>query len=722
METKEIYLQYFRSIYTTVSNVYEEEHYHDGFFVLPYPDTQNLSWYIVFESEICHRKYYEQLIAFIGPTFTNGFQFITEESFNDIDRTILDKLNFAKIFRFDTCKPDEIIMSIKRMIGILKKTPTISSAERQSIDLLLRNFDIAILGKSDAEALKILNEIENRGELSFENIAFLKIQILELLQNYHKIYSLGKELLYYPFPSRTQSVFLISCFHVHIKFAADSNNPNEAITKFNEQLKRQEYQPLFNNFLNYEQPEILILFTLNELSKSTFFKTTYEKFDNLFPKSSSYYSFFKNLLSGCNNLRSINYNDLQNEIKLLQESCEYQKALDILYENELNIELLKSLLDITQEYEKPKYYSKTKEKVNNCPIIVRDAVLNLLKYQKLWELIKSKKEISNWNDWLELLNENDSQVDSALVKVADEIDFSFDKSYYLNNPGLCNRISEMIIDKCTSKTLEVMLQKIVNCFIKDGESNKEFLNIYKSILEVLSLKPSGNVLLLIDSLFEALLEIIDTKKDYSDVLGYIKDIWEQLNSIEYMLWFLEILNSLSLKPCYDKAKKDDLFNSMIGFAGIHSHRLSQDHFEIIELLCSDYKLPIEQLNWFKRYDLENDTTINCYQQNLDDSLKSMKVGIYSLLEPVLNRVKNYLEKKFKGISVTINNDHAATDKLKSLAQNSDIILFAGNAAKHQAYYCVKANAIKEKIVMVHGKGSSSVISALISHVLKLKQV
>ena len=72
-----------------------------------------------------------------------------------------------------------------------------------------------------------------------------------------------------------------------------------------------------------------------------------------------------------------------------------------------------------------------------------------------------------------------------------------------------------------------------------------------------------------------------------------------------------------------------------------------------------------------------------------------------------------MEKLFPGVDVGLNNDHGGTERLKALAQNSDIFVFAAKSSTHAAFYFIKNNRDAE-ILQPTGKGSSSIISAIIN--------
>lgn len=64
------------------------------------------------------------------------------------------------------------------------------------------------------------------------------------------------------------------------------------------------------------------------------------------------------------------------------------------------------------------------------------------------------------------------------------------------------------------------------------------------------------------------------------------------------------------------------------------------------------------------------------------------------------------------IKVSLNNNTVCTERLASLAQKSDLFVFAWRSSKHAAYYCIKNHRPKDlPIVMPRGKGTASILHA-----------
>lgn len=86
------------------------------------------------------------------------------------------------------------------------------------------------------------------------------------------------------------------------------------------------------------------------------------------------------------------------------------------------------------------------------------------------------------------------------------------------------------------------------------------------------------------------------------------------------------------------------------------------------------------------------------------------IGIYSLDETCLRRVKSILETQYPNLSIILNSDKICTSALKNLALRADSIFFASGRAKHQAFYCL--DNVKHKLNYPEGNGTTAMVRAI----------
>jgi glycerol-3-phosphate dehydrogenase len=106
------------------------------------------------------------------------------------------------------------------------------------------------------------------------------------------------------------------------------------------------------------------------------------------------------------------------------------------------------------------------------------------------------------------------------------------------------------------------------------------------------------------------------------------------------------------------------------------------------------------------------------QDESDDSavdfscLSGQRIGIYTLEERAANSARAHIERVAHGIDVRLNHDLKATQSLKELARNCDILLVVTASATHTATDAIKAARKQARTESVNSSGASAIIDAL----------
>lgn len=96
-------------------------------------------------------------------------------------------------------------------------------------------------------------------------------------------------------------------------------------------------------------------------------------------------------------------------------------------------------------------------------------------------------------------------------------------------------------------------------------------------------------------------------------------------------------------------------------------------------------------------------------------LDGLHIGIHTLMGSVASRARAEIEQHVGNGSVTTNEDHVATEHVKSLATGSDVVVLVTAAAKHSASQEIERLCPEAKLVRVASKGLSSLLRELEKH-------
>jgi len=135
------------------------------------------------------------------------------------------------------------------------------------------------------------------------------------------------------------------------------------------------------------------------------------------------------------------------------------------------------------------------------------------------------------------------------------------------------------------------------------------------------------------------------------------------------------------------------------------HRLSRSLFNIVNCLSKVLSPDLEVLE--VATDKKEDLIV------VDKT-----IGIYSLDETCLRRVKSILETQYPNLNIMLNSDKICTSALKNLALRADSIFFASGRAKHQAFYCL--DNVRQKLNYPEGNGTTAMVRAIEEYLGELR--
>ena len=206
-----------------------------------------------------------------------------------------------------------------------------------------------------------------------------------------------------------------------------------------------------------------------------------------------------------------------------------------------------------------------------------------------------------------------------------------------------------------------------------------------------------------------LLTIGVSPTDYGNLLSGLEDVQQRIGSYAHLAWSLDICEALAIAPAPDDAARGarrQFFLLLVGQAQLFAHRLERHDVLPFTFLSRDYGLDLDVLGAI--------TIPTSAGEDIETpDLSGKMIAIYTLAEAAARRAKVALIEMFPGVRVETNADTVATARLTSLAKAADIFVFAWKSSSHQAYYCVKDALGAREPVRVAGKGTASLLRAVL---------
>jgi hypothetical protein len=271
---------------------------------------------------------------------------------------------------------------------------------------------------------------------------------------------------------------------------------------------------------------------------------------------------------------------------------------------------------------------------------------------------------------------------------------------YSSDPTGCRKLAERIGNAggAAEQTFRDAFAPLVEFFVdRPVRPVRGFAPLYAMLIRIVAWNGmvSANELELASAVVQAMVSLAPSREDYAEAVDAYAEIVAANSAPGNVDWALNAAEMLALYASPDSESRLRFFMVVVEMARACAHRLRPVQYEILSLLAKDYGCP-GLLEAFPALDSAAEQLAQCADF-------AGLIGIYTLTESAGQRAQQFLRKLLPQARVEVNADHVTTDKLKSLAANADIFVFAWKSSKHQAYFAAKDARGSRQILLPLGK-------------------
>jgi len=202
-------------------------------------------------------------------------------------------------------------------------------------------------------------------------------------------------------------------------------------------------------------------------------------------------------------------------------------------------------------------------------------------------------------------------------------------------------------------------------------------------------------------LFAAWLEVGPSRSEYSEVIELTSKMWMRVRSPNAVSWAISILEASVDAPCPDTAARTNLAVQLINeirFKYLSSASI-RERAEV-EDLAEHFGLPSQPV---EASEVERD---------LWAKLNGKSIGIYSLLPRAKSLLESRLARLCSVSEVKGNNDQVGTAALRTLASRADFLIVDTWHAAHQATNAIDSIRPRDRQVLPSQRGITGFLRAL----------
>lgn len=696
----------------------------DFFTIIPSFRTNGaINWYGVATNTQLFSEMNDDLKSFIGATYCI-FENIDTIDINPKELILKNRFgnNVVRFTPFGISQQEQVELLLDTYLNLLNRRPANAERTIRPFGKIRNDFDLALLAKNEDHARQLINEMSLTGRLDSSQKKCLEIRLLAGL-GYTDLIARDQALITsvidLSLPHQIITDITTALYETYIR-VYENESKEILLQHFIQNIYHPYGGALFKTRKSIRDPIVLRSFLLAQLAQN---EPDQSKVDGIFSAYSENAEGRNLVLKWKEWLKPTSKNELPPKQKYLPAKLvndaiieeDYLSAAEICLEHLVEDWVLTPLLRCAENINSRELSQKVVSHIASLEDLVK---LNPRDSQRVEKLKKSLESETTFEmpdsifAWFTSVKNNKLGEDPVGILKKSIHKWSVDD--LLANSKQCTVIADFIVnaDKSQEEIYKAAFIPLVDFFADNQKlSQRNFSPIYASLIKVLAWQGAltSDELEIAATLTNALLNSAPTREVYLDLLSDIGDILEENKSSLNTDWMLNIAELFILYPSQGNDDiRLNLFISIINYFLSIAHRISGPQKDVLNTLAQDYDCPDLLCSFPKEKDDEDGEVLR----------KDYKgyIGIYTLTDGALQRSSTVLKKYYPQARIEVNNDHEATDQLKSLAKNSDIFVFAWKSSKHQAYFCIKDARAHNEILMASGKGSASIIKCVMDKV------
>lgn len=667
----------------------------------------SIAWYACAASPQMARALREEMRAFLGPSFVTEIPLARMP--DEADQHALPLIESARWYaiRFDTSNASDEVTVLRQWRiydELLRRRPRVASYVPSTFYQLRTSFDRALLARNEPGARAAMATLRERFGVSAENRLFLEIRLAAAFERWDAIaeHPLLPQLLQLRLPPETYGDVVEGLYRVHVQPYEAATNLDPLLEQFKEAIAGPA-QPLFRTRGTSRRPAVLKAFVLHELIQSEPQLAVCEGLLLDLPLGA--FGAIDGLLrETC--LRRTPLDDivLANEAR---DNEQFDRAWDLYWGLPDSVDVLRGLIACARESADPAKTGAVLTRLEAVAAPIRD-VVEAASATRLANLRAGYREPPLPDKLARRFERLPAEPVERYIERWTEFARSVEPLHLLAEDGIVNAAVDCLMrlvveDPALFERLYPLWHEL---FIERTDPDRRLVPLYVEMLESLRAR---DVFQRTDQelLHQTMVAIVESGDDtaYRQAVDTITKIFEAIRSPQAIGWALDVCDSLALRRIRDVDARLRLLTAVMQACREFSSRLEPLQIQQVQLLAREAQIDFPSLELGSTY---------APVDNVTGEL-AHRVVFYSLDEGATRRAVEMLRILHPSWIVDTNSDHVCSDRLKSLAQHAQVFVFAWRCSKHAAYYCVKANSLKDNLVMARGVGTTSLVTAAVEH-------
>jgi hypothetical protein len=659
----------------------------------------------------------EDLMGCVGPSYSDfqGLEF--EEHPEDPLESAFRERFGQHVFCFKSVSQsacDSAAQAIVRYCQLLQRRPPVPDRTQQPFGKMRGEFDRALLAGNGPEAVRLLDEMIATGRIDAEQRQYLEIRRLAglgLVSEISHNFSLLRSVVDLPLPSQTLTDVIDALYATYLSDAEPVADATSMVAAFHTAIGKQ-FGPLFQERKGVRHPSVLKAFLLYELSQSApnlircdaiVAAAADADLAALLRRWAAAYFSSAPTPSEATILASAKQAMWDEDYAIAADLC--FRVLPDKWAYSALLRCAVELADTGLAGRVVSVFATASEEIG-IGLNERDQA-RLATLQAGEKLPTRPRADASWISWCETTVAGGHTVPPLVL--LDRALALWQVEDYRNDFEQCVTLADMISNAQgpAERVFREAYPQLVDFFaIRPASPARAFVPLYGILIKLIAWNgaASADEMALTAEVVHALVSVGAGKGPYTEAIEDLGEILVANRAITNLDWALNMAEILALHVAPNQDARLGFFMKVVDLVIANVHRVSSGQRMVLGMLAKDFDCA-ELLSALPEAGAE--------QPELEtagdfDGL----IGLYTLTESAGQRAKRMLQTLLPRARVELNSDHAATDRLRQLAANADVFVFAWKSSKHQAYYCAKDARGGRELLMPLGKGSASIIDSV----------
>jgi hypothetical protein len=678
-----------------------------------------IAWYGMTDSEQLMSQLLDELNAYVGPGYCDRSVMPDQRFVGDEIGTILQARFGSNVIRFSP-RGESDRREIERMLllyqSVLARRPAIQDRTIRPFGKIRGDFDRALLAGNQTAARAFAAELHSTGRVNAEQKQCLDIRLMAGLGRQEELarsQGLISSVVDLSLPPQTIVDLVEALYETFIEPLERTADLSLIDAAFSLHIGR-HYGGLFRERKGIRRPKVLLAFLLFERSQGQPNISRCDAIFANFPGDDERKRLAESWLKGLGTfLATSQLSSLESARQAIADE-DYGVAVEFCFDALPSSWAYSGLLRCASELNSAELSARVVEVISIAESSITKGFTERDKERlaRLTALPAAASEPNadlgwvQWATWVSI-----GTYDTPPLNALQKAIHGWSVADYAQDISACAELARLI-GNAEGKAATVFrdaFPALVEFFVDGAERpSRAFVPIYIVLIKSIAWASaaSADELELVTNLAQSVLRVGPTHDTYAECVGDLVDLLSANDSPVHLDWALNLAEVVAIYPSQAPEDRLRFFLRVFDLVRSHYHRVTFVQQSILGTLAEDFGCPDVVRSLPK-------TQVN--EDGKDQANFTGLMGIYTLTEGAGQRAREMLERLFPAARIELNGDAVATDRLKQLARDSDLFVFAWKSSKHQAFNCVKSARGDRELLLPLGKGTASIVRSVLDY-------